>query len=222
MAIPVPRRIAVIENTCRGLGSTGSMSASDRAEGTERGWITRNLSAYFEVSCNSMQWMRGQSCHSVTPSPKCFSEGGVSTTFDEREAMHSTGGGGSGRQLPPQTNCWPEAPWGGEGQLEGGFREGQMGGRSRRGWGGGPPGRSGGGGGSRWGDLGCWGGGAQAPLTSDHQAFPAKQYRCPAPTCSGSGHCSQSFPTPGSGRPAVVTWILLRGARSSGAITVDL
>ena len=164
MAIPVPRRIAVIENTCRGLGSTGSMSASDRAEGTERGWITRNLSAYFEVSCNSMQWMRGQSCHSVTPSPKCFSEGGVSTTFDEREAMHSTGGGGSGRQLPPQTNCWPEAPWGGEGQLEGGFREGQMGGRSRRGWGGGPPGRSGGGGGPGGAIWGVGGGGGHRLL----------------------------------------------------------
>ena len=35
------------------------------------------------------------------------------------------------------------------------------------GGGGGPPGGSvWGGGGSRWGDLGCWGGGAQAPLTS--------------------------------------------------------
>ena len=32
--------------------------------------------------------------------------------------------------------------------------------------GGGAPGGSVGGGGSRWGDLGCWGGGAQAPLTS--------------------------------------------------------
>ena len=45
-----------------------------------------------------------------------------------------------------------------------------MGGGSRRGLGGGAPGGSVGGGGSRWGDLGCWGGwrgGAQAPpLTS--------------------------------------------------------
>ena len=60
------------------------------------------------------------------------------------------GGGrplGSGRQLPPPTNCWPEAPWGGGGGLKGG----QMGG-------GGAPGGSVGGGGSRWGNLGCWGG----------------------------------------------------------------
>ena len=224
MAIPVPRRIAVIENTCRGLGSTGSMSASDRAEGTERGWITRNLSAYFEVSCNSMQWMRGQSCHSVTPSPKCFSEGGVSTTFDEREAMHSTGGGRFWTPTtPPKLTVGQRPLGGGKGNWKGGSGRGKWGGglggagggaSGKVGWGGGGPG------GAIWGVGG--GGGAQAPLTSDHQAFPAKQYRCPAPTCSGSGHCSQSFPTPGSGRPAVVTWILLRGARSSGAITVDL
>ena len=53
--------------------------------------------------------------------------------------------------------------------MGGGVREGRMGGGSRRGRGGGGSERVGWGEGSRWGDLGCWGGGeggAQAPLTS--------------------------------------------------------
>ena len=69
------------------------------------------------------------------------------------------GGGASPRfctRLPPPSRRGPKAPWGGGGgggggALEGGFREGR--------WGGGGSGGSVGGGGSRWGNLGCWGGG---------------------------------------------------------------
>ena len=72
------------------------------------------------------------------------------------------GGGqplGSGCQLAPPTNCWPEAPWGvGGGGLEGGFREGRLGGAGREG-------RLGGGG-FQVVQFGVLGGGAQAPLTS--------------------------------------------------------
>ena len=54
------------------------------------------------------------------------------------------------------TNCWPEAPWGGGG---GGWGGGNGGGGGLGGaMGGGAPGGSVGGG-SRWGNLGCWGGG---------------------------------------------------------------
>ena len=64
--------------------------------------------------------------------------------------MGGPGGGGqplgSGRQLPPQLTVG-RRPLGGEG----GFRGGD--------WGGGGSGRVGWGGGSRWGNLGCCGGG---------------------------------------------------------------
>ena len=74
------------------------------------------------------------------------------------------GGGrplGSGRQLRPQLTVGRRPLGGG-----GGFREGEWGGGYRRGWGGGLRegrlgairGGGGGGGGSRWGNLGCWGG----------------------------------------------------------------
>ena len=65
---------------------------------------------------------------------------------------------GSGRQLPPPTNCWPGAPFwgggggGGGGGIGGGGLGGAMGGGGLR------EGRFGGGG-SRWGNLRCWGGG---------------------------------------------------------------
>ena len=80
--------------------------------------------------------------------------------------MHGGGGGGATPRFwtptTPPTNCWPEAPWvvGGGAALEGGFREGRMGGGSRggAGGGGGLGGSVGRGGGSRWGNLGCWGG----------------------------------------------------------------
>ena len=81
---------------------------------------------------------------------------------------HSRGGATPRFWTPtsPPTNCWPEAPWGGgSGRRNGGGGIGGAGG------GGGAPRESVGGGvqvgqfgvvvvggGSRWGDLGCWGG----------------------------------------------------------------
>ena len=86
----------------------------------------------------SFRILVGIYCHNIpTHSP----QSGYHGVTEVAETTNPGGGGGgrplsSGRQLPPPTNCWPEAPWGG-----GGLREGRLGG------------------GSRWGDLGCWGGG---------------------------------------------------------------
>ena len=87
-----------------------------------------------------------------------------------RPELACTPGGATPRfwtPTSPPTNCWPEAPWGGGGALEGGFREGRLGGGVLEGLGGGGlrEGWLGGGGpgGAIW---GVGGGGAQAPLTS--------------------------------------------------------
>ena len=102
----------------------------------------------------------------LTGRPRCRNHRSHKHKYASCRASRGGGGGGrplgSGRQLPPPppTNCWPEAPWGGERHWRGGFREGE---------GGGAPGGSVGGG-SKWGNSGCWGGGGghRLPLPPLH------------------------------------------------------